>query len=177
MFCPRCGRDNSHEQRFCVTCGTNLETVSQALTGSKDDFFTKIDVAMDQFIARYSEHYFKNAPADVLDHKVGKSWKVLGQGVLTSCLDMLFFVLMWNFLPLRFLILLISTPVRLLAERNKYPRKATGELESRDTAELSEPAAHKWLSESVVSVTEQTTVNLGESVVPKQKARVTKKGL
>ncbi|MBL8125846.1 MAG: zinc ribbon domain-containing protein, partial [Blastocatellia bacterium] len=33
MFCPTCGKDNPHEQRFCARCGTNLETVSMALSG------------------------------------------------------------------------------------------------------------------------------------------------
>jgi hypothetical protein len=160
-----------------VTCGTNLESVSHALSGSKDDFFTKIDTAMDQFIARYSEHYFKNAPSGVSDHKVGKSWEVLGQGVLTSFIDLLFFILMWNFLPLRFLILLISTPIRLLAERNKYQRKATNELEGRNTADLPELIPHKWLSEPAVSVTEKTTLNLSESAVPRKKAPVNKDSL
>jgi len=33
MFCPNCGSKQSREKRFCTTCGTNLEFVSQALTG------------------------------------------------------------------------------------------------------------------------------------------------
>ncbi len=33
MFCPNCGSKQSREKRFCTACGTNLEFVSQALTG------------------------------------------------------------------------------------------------------------------------------------------------
>ncbi|MBI4469019.1 MAG: zinc ribbon domain-containing protein [Acidobacteria bacterium] len=33
MFCPRCGRESSETQRFCKSCGTNLHTVSQAMSG------------------------------------------------------------------------------------------------------------------------------------------------
>lgn len=31
MFCPSCGANNSTEQKFCRTCGMNLETVSETL--------------------------------------------------------------------------------------------------------------------------------------------------
>src|SRR5215211_7432597 len=119
MFCPNCGRDNPRETKFCASCGTNLEVVSQALTGNRDDFFTKTDAALDQLIARYAEHVFKEAPSKVNDRKVGNSWKVLGQGVITSFVDLILFSLMWNILPLRFMILLISTPIRLLSQRSK----------------------------------------------------------
>lgn len=43
MFCPTCGKDNALELKFCASCGTNLEAVSHALTGSEDDFFTEMD--------------------------------------------------------------------------------------------------------------------------------------
>lgn len=114
MFCPVCGKENSHRRKFCVACGTNLGAVSQALTGSRTDFFTRTDAALDQLIARYAEHVFREAPAETAGASVGRSWKLLGQGVLTSLMDMVLFSLMWNIFPLRFLILLISSPIRLL---------------------------------------------------------------
>ena len=161
MFCPTCGKDNPLEQRFCASCGTNLEAVSMALSGREEDFFTKIDSGMDHFIARYTEHVFKNAPAGVAERKVAKSWQLLGQAVLTSLVDLLLFSMMWNFLPLRFLILLISTPFRLLSERSKHEnqeeRPPVGDYKSPD---LLEPASRLWLNESVPSVTESTTLNL-----------------
>ena len=54
MFCPTCGKDNAKGLKFCASCGTNLVAVSQALSGSAGDFFTKTDAAVDQIIARYS---------------------------------------------------------------------------------------------------------------------------
>src|SRR6186997_1611615 len=101
MFSPTCGKDNSKELKFCASCGTNLEAVSQALAGREDDFFTKIDTEIDQLVARYAEHVFQNAPQVASERRVSKSWQLLGQAVLTSLLDILLFTLMWNVLPLR----------------------------------------------------------------------------
>lgn len=170
MFCPTCGKDNSLELRFCASCGTNLEAVSQALTGTEGDFFAKMDAGIDQFIGRYTEHVFKNPVSGPMEYKVARSWQLLGKAVLTSLIDILLFTLMWNLLPLRFVILLISTPFRLLSERSKDKRHEDLQVEAYEPPELSTPAAQKWLSESVVSVTENTTVNLGSSGGTREKA-------
>jgi hypothetical protein len=166
MFCPKCGRDNSHERKYCGTCGTNLEAVSQVLSGNTDDFFTKLDIGLDQFIARYAEHVFKNAPSNAADRRVSKSWKVLGQGFLTSFVDMVLFSLMWNVLPLRLVILLISTPVRLLSERSSKHRTATAALEEQKQLSLPEAPARDWLVDSAPSVSEHTTERLREPLHP-----------
>jgi hypothetical protein len=173
MFCPRCGRDNSNERKYCATCGTNLEAVSQVLSGDVDDFITRIDKGLDQFIGRYAEHVFKNAPANAMDRKVGKSWKVLGQAALTSFVDLFLFSLMWNLLPLRFLILLISSPVRLLSERSSRQKAAAVQIEERQLPGLPEPPHRVWQSDPVPSVSEHTTEML-EDLRPKtqeQKSR------
>lgn len=166
MFCPMCGRDNSIERKFCASCGTNLEAVSQALSGSDDDFFTKIDTALDHFLARYSEHVFKNAPANAAEQRVGKSWQVLGQSIVASFVDVLLFLLMWNIIPLRFLILLISTPFRLISAQGRNKRRALPD--DKRAPPLPESGPQQWLPDSVGSVTEHTTVILADSVPPKQ---------
>src|SRR5204862_3207247 len=99
MYCPTCGKRNSAELKFCAACGTNLEAVSQALTGREEDFFTKMDAGIDQFVGRYAEHVFRHAPQLASERKVARSWQLLGQAALTSLLDLLLFVLMWNMLP------------------------------------------------------------------------------
>lgn len=173
MFCPACGRENNiTERKFCASCGINLEAISQALSRREDDFFTRIDTGFDQFIARYSERVFKNTPSGAHERRVGKSWRVLGQGVVTSFVDLLLFFLMWNFLPLRFLILLISTPFRLISERSKYQRSPTAELDGHKVDGLPELIPQKWLSNSGASVTEHTTVILDHS--PRQNLHLKK---
>jgi len=166
MFCPTCGRDNSAERKFCASCGTNLEVVSQALSGNDDDFFTKIDSGLDHFLARYAEHVFKNAPSNASEQRVAKSWQVLGQSVVTSFVDILLFSLMWNIIPLRFLLLLISTPFRLLSGQARNKRGALGGGER--ASDLPGAAPQPWLPESIGSITEHTTIILAEPVPPKQ---------
>jgi hypothetical protein len=160
MFCPNCGRDNSHERKYCASCGTNLEAVSQALSGTRDDFFTKTDAALDQLIARYAEHVFKDAPSRLNDRKVSNSWKVLGQGVVTSFVDVILLSLMWNIIPLRFLILLISTPFKMLSHRSTAQVSTTAGLEKNTEPGLSEPPSNRWLPGSFPSVSEHTTRDL-----------------
>jgi hypothetical protein len=161
MFCPTCGRDNSIGRKFCASCGTNLEAVSQALSASDDDFFTKIDSGLDHFLAKYAEHVFKNAPSNAAEQRIAKSWQVLGQSVLTSIVDLLLFTLMWNVIPLRFLLLVISTPVRLVTQRGRPRQRTIGEGTS--VPDLPETGPQQWLSGSVGSVTEHTTAILADT--------------
>jgi hypothetical protein len=168
MFCPICGKENPGERKFCVACGTNLEVVFQALSGSKTDFFTKFDAALDQFIARYAEHVFKQAPVTAADRKVSSSWKLLGQGVLTCFADFLLSFLMWNALTVRFQILLISTPFRLLIERSNRQKSLTTEFEEQATLNLPAATNKELLPGPVVSVSEHTTERLQERLQSEQ---------
>lgn len=168
MFCPTCGRDNSPDRKYCASCGTNLTAVAQALAGSEDDFFTKMDAGLDHFLGKYAEHVFKNAPANAAEQRLAKSWQVLGQSVLTSIVDLLLFTLMWNIIPLRFVLLVISTPIRLLAQRGR-PRKGAIAGDAKEPA-LPETEPHQWLPSPMQSVTEHTTAILTDPERPKTRA-------
>lgn len=166
MFCPTCGRDNLNEQKFCASCGTNLEAVSQVLFGKETDFFTRIDTGLDQFTARYAEHIFKDAPAHAADRTVSNSWKLLGKGVLTSLMDLFLALILWNFFTLRFQILVFSTPFRLLSERNRRQRKAKEPIDTGSPLILPEATPVKWMSGGSPSVSEHTTETLQEYRLP-----------
>ena len=162
MFCPTCGRDNLNEQKFCASCGTNLEAVSQVLTGNETNFFTRIDTGFDQFTARYAEHIFKDAPASAADRTVSNSWKLLGKGILTSCMDLFLALILWNFFMLRFQILLISTPFRLLSERSRRQKELKARIDTDAPLSMPESAANLWLPGVSPSVSEHTTEHLQE---------------
>lgn len=168
MFCPSCGRDNPSERKFCSGCGTNLEAVSQVLSGGPTNFFTKMDSGLDQFIARYAEHVFKDSQSDAADRKVSNSWKLLGKGILTAFVDVFVALILVNFFSLRFQILWLSTPFRLLAERSRRQKSPTDELHQGTTPKLPEPAENEWLPGSVASVSEHTTENLQQYRLSRQ---------
>ncbi len=168
MFCPTCGRDNSHGLKFCASCGTNLEAISRAMSVSEEGLFTKFDRSLDQFIARYAEHVFKDAPLRALDRRISKSWQVLGQGVLTSLFDLALFSIMASVLPIKFFILLIYTPVKLLSERSKYQKGDAAELEGKKAPDLIDSLPRQWLPDAGASVIEHTTLHLGDSSSPKR---------
>src|ERR1700730_17653366 len=160
MFCPTCGKDNSIERKYCASCGTNLEVVSQALCGSADRFLSKLDTSLDQFIARYAEHVFKDAPVNVLDRRISRSWKILGQGVVTSLVDLLLFNLMCVLLPFRLLLLLVLTPIGLVAERSRLRQDVAGQLESKQRTSFPDVLPGDSPRSLVPSVTEHTTRHL-----------------
>jgi hypothetical protein len=162
MYCPKCGRDNLNEQRFCASCGTNLEAVSQVLSGTGTDFFTKLDSGLDQFIAKYAEHVFTDAPSKATDRSVSNSWKLLGRGVLTSFIDLFLSLVIWNVFTVRFNILLFSTPFRLLSERSSRLKKLNAGIDTDAPLRLPEPLQNEWISGAVPSVSEHTTEILKE---------------
>jgi hypothetical protein len=162
MYCPNCGRDDSHKNKFCPSCGTNLKAIMEALTDDAAGTFGRIDKSLDEFVGRYAEHVFKDAPAKALDRRIRNSWELLIKGALTSLFDLALFTIMTALLPIRFLILLVYTPVRLLAERNRDRSGAAAELEGRNSLHLPNPQPRAWLPNPVASITEHTTVSLSK---------------
>src|ERR1044071_5929445 len=153
MFCPTCGRENPNERKFCSSCGTNLEAVSQVLSGVTTNIFTRLDTGLDQLIARYSEHVFKDAPSNATDRSVGNSWKLLGKGVMTSFVDLLLSLIIWNVFTLRFQILLFSTPFRLLSRRARQKKPGTGP-EKYTQPKLPKPPEKKGRPSKMIGVSE-----------------------
>jgi hypothetical protein len=170
MFCPTCGRDNLNEQKFCASCGTNLEAVSQVLSGTGTDFFTRIDTGLDQFIAKYAEHVFTDAPSKATDRSVSNSWKLLGRGVLTSFIDLFLSLVIWNVFTVRFNILFFSTPFRLLSERSSRLKNSKAGIDTGAPLSLPEPVQNQWIAGAVPRVSEHTTDILQEYRPPTQKS-------
>ena len=171
MFCPTCGRENPSERKFCSSCGTNLEAVSQVLSGTGTDFFTRIDTGLDQFIAKYAEHVFTDAPSKATDRSVSNSWKLLGRGVLTSFVDLFLSLVIWNVFTVRFNILFFSTPFRLLSERSARLKNSKAGIDTDAPLRLPEPDTSQWLPGVAPSVSEHTTERLQEYRPPTPKSR------
>ena len=52
MYCPNCSLHNSDDLKFCTRCGTNLEVVSEALTG-RSERETEIDERLVELLKNY----------------------------------------------------------------------------------------------------------------------------
>ena len=162
MFCPTCGRDDSHRYKFCPTCGTNLDVVTIALTTGEDSIFTRVNKYLDRSVARYADHFFESAPTTAREGQVGSSWRLAGTGVLTFLIDLALLPVMFFFLPIRLLMLLLYTPLGLLQERSDQKRGSVPAIDGASASSKRElPEAGGWRVGSVGSVTENTTVHLG----------------
>src|SRR5918999_2897198 len=122
MFCPKCGRDDSHGYKFCPACGTNLDVVTIALTTGEDSIFTRVNKHLDRSVARYADHLFESATTTGREGQVGSSWRLGGKGMLTFFIDLALLPVMFFFLPVRLLMLLLYTPLGLLQERSERKR-------------------------------------------------------
>jgi hypothetical protein len=175
MFCPNCGRDNSNELKFCASCGTDLDAVSRALTGREDDVVTRLDAGLDHFIGRYAEHIFPEPKIARQENSVVRSWRILGQAFVTSLIDLFMFIIMWNILPARLMLLLVTTPVRLLIGKNRHSDELNELEPAYRTPELEERRRSLILERGAPSVTEGTTTNLGGKSRKRSEAPITGK--
>ena len=161
MFCPKCGRDDSHRFKFCPACGTNLDVVTIALSTGEDSVFTKVNKHLDRSVARYADHFFESAPPTAREGRVGSSWRLAGKGVLTFLIDLALLPLMFFFLPIRLVLLLFYTPVGLLQERSDRKQRNVPAIDvTSEPSKLELPETGRWRTGSIGSVTENTTVHL-----------------
>jgi hypothetical protein len=162
MFCPNCGREEAQERKFCTACGTNLERVTKALSPHAEGILTRADKTFDKWMAYYGGIFFSSAASKAADWRTSNSWMVLGQSVLALLANfLLFWVMLFAAIPIRFFVLLFSFAFRLLSERN--------EKSGHETAELATP---KWSADTLIpSVTEHATMKMSDSTGARQRAK------
>ncbi len=161
MFCPKCGRDDSHRYKFCPTCGTNLDVVTIALSTGEDSVFTRVNKHLDRSVARYADHFFESATSMAREGQVGSSWRLMGKGALTFFIDLALLPVMFFFLPIRLVLLLFYTPQGLLQERSERKRSSLPDVDlASESSKRGLPEAEGWRVGSIGSVTEHTTVHL-----------------
>ena len=161
MFCPKCGRDDSHGYKFCPACGTNLDVITIALSTGEDSVFTRVNKHLDRSVARYADHFFESATTTAREGRVGSSWRLVGKGMLTFLIDLALLPMMFFFLPVRLLMLLLYTPLGLLQERSEQKRSGVPTVVgASESSKRGLPEAGGWRVGSVGSVTENTTVHL-----------------
>lgn len=153
MHCPSCGAETTLDQRFCRSCGMDLETVSKLVVAHSSPELLKLEKVRDKRAGQ--ERMLKSL-------KFGFSMFILGMAVLFITKTLEFpkpFNLIGGsllFLAMGLMFYGILTPMRDRGSRSrKLPTSArTSELpEAETTKEL--PAAR--VPVPVASVTERTT--------------------
>ena len=79
MFCPKCGKQNPEDGKFCRSCGTDLGNVSSALTGQLPQGRQLVDhkgrpVSWDKAIVKIFTGIAFLCVAVALSFSIGKGW-------------------------------------------------------------------------------------------------------
>lgn len=158
MFCPNCGANNTTGQKFCRSCGLNLEKTAESLLiqipAAQSAKLTKQEKLLDMFgkiafggfgiVVLLSVALFLFALFQAMIIKGGSSERIIGILI---------------FLGIIFVILLISYSVLLQVRKSKKRQmrdEESDQLEAVKTAELLEEKPFIPIS----SVVEETTDSL-----------------
>jgi hypothetical protein len=68
MFCPKCGSESEYG-KFCRVCGTNLEIVSEAITGQSPGAVTSSSSRTGITLGLFSQAALSNRDRDIAQHK------------------------------------------------------------------------------------------------------------
>jgi hypothetical protein len=68
MFCPKCGSQSEYG-KFCRGCGTNLEIVSEALTGQSPEAIASSSGRKGITLGLFSQAALSNRERDITQHK------------------------------------------------------------------------------------------------------------
>ena len=64
MYCPTCGSNQSEGKKFCTICGTNLQIITQALTGQLSPAYSAPPIPHPYEIERQREIAKGNVPTE-----------------------------------------------------------------------------------------------------------------
>lgn len=154
MHCPSCGAETTIEQKFCRTCGMDLETVSQLVTAHASPETLKRE---------------KSLTKRAIQRRMYQSFKwamiifILGMASLAT-VKTLGFAKVYNLGPLFLVFLGMGLMLfgALSPMRDRYALQARKVLHPPRTGELHEAEATKALASarvpvSIPSITERTT--------------------
>lgn len=153
MFCPNCGANNSTEQKFCRSCGLNLEQTSISLLEQLPNAQAANLTARERRLEKFGAIAFGGFGIVIGLAVLGIIYAIL-TGMILSGKQPWIGVLLVLFIVFA----LLSVSYVIFAEdlkerKNKLKSNAANELASPDTGKL----LHEGIVEPVPSVTEDST--------------------
>lgn len=166
MHCPSCGAETTIEQRYCRSCGMDLETVSKLVTAHSSPEALKREKSLTKKAIQQRMYQ---------SFKWGVIFFILGMASLATT-KTLGFAKVFNLGPLFLLFLGMGimlfgalSPMRdhrALQSRKALPPRLTGELHE---AEATKELASARVPVSVPSITERTTQLIANKDVDKSR--------
>ena len=154
MFCPGCGSKNSVDQRFCRSCGLNLEQTAQSLVSQKPSAAVADLKVTEKRLEKFGNIAFGGLGVVCLAAVIGIIYAIVdafilsGENVIAGIIFILF--LIFAMLGLAYVLFNEHLKEKKLAARNPNMQ---AEIEGTPTGKLLEEKHF----EPVPSVTENTT--------------------
>ncbi len=165
MFCPGCAAKNSVDQKFCRSCGLNLEMTAQSLLEQKPgDKLAKAGIA-EKRLEKFGNIAFGGLILVGIVAVLGMIYTIFqkfimsGEGIISGIIFIL--LLIFAMLGIAYVIFNESLKEKRLAAKNPHIEPS---VESADTDRLLEEGSFDPIPPSV---TEDTTALLGVKQKPR----------
>ncbi len=161
MYCPRCGRESSETQRFCKSCGTNLISVTQALSGATVTSAQQADLqARLRDFSKGMKMVFIGMGLSAFFFFVSSSFKPVGIGLLVLFIGLG-----------QMLRAMVSARPRLEVDFHLPGHEPVAHAPKRMPAPEDYPAVPSTAAPAPSSVTEDATLRLGADQYPRSEGK------